>query len=406
MANRPTAAAGRRSRRRPSSPIRSSRAPAAGRRSSSPRNPRRRAAGPSAAVGSPGCARGGRCSRQRPSSQSDQPAPKSSRPGRGCQAGRRGSRPPPAVARVMAADDALYEATRDGRNRVCLVPRYPWRRRCGAAPDPAPRLARQTPWLPCDSRRPAEAPTCSTSTRSPAAPRSPSGARSRRWASSTTPSTSSRSSARVRPASARSTRGGTCPAICDGETEVYETGACLLYLAERFPAAALEPPPGDPSRGAYLRWLVWLSDTFRPLWKRIMAPQFFTTADTGGRAREGAGGAGGGRGRPSRPSCAAAPGASATATPSPTSTSTCWSAGSTTCRACGSAATPCRSTTRGSASGRRSPGRASSTTSTSGFCATIPSCAAGVRVDAPVVDLDSFRGRPASEWRSSLRARA
>ena len=70
------------------------------------------------------------------------------------------------------------------------------------------------------------------------------------------------------------------PAICDGEAEVYETGACLLYLAERFPAAGLEPPPGDPSRGAYLRWLVWLSDTFRPLWERIMAPQFFTTGDT------------------------------------------------------------------------------------------------------------------------------
>ncbi len=72
------------------------------------------------------------------------------------------------------------------------------------------------------------------------------------------------------------------PAICDGEAEVYETGACLLYLAERFPAAGLEPPPGDPGRGAYLRWLVWLSDAFRPLWERIMAPQFFTTTDTAG----------------------------------------------------------------------------------------------------------------------------
>jgi len=67
------------------------------------------------------------------------------------------------------------------------------------------------------------------------------------------------------------------PAICDGEAKVYETGACLLYLAERFPAAGLEPPPGDPTRGAYLRWLVWLSDAFRPLWERIMAPQFFTS---------------------------------------------------------------------------------------------------------------------------------
>jgi glutathione S-transferase len=69
----------------------------------------------------------------------------------------------------------------------------------------------------------------------------------------------------------------TVPALRDGQAEVYEIGACLLYLAERFPEAQLAPPVGDPTRGAYLRWMVWLSDTFRPLWERIMAPFFFTT---------------------------------------------------------------------------------------------------------------------------------
>ena len=69
----------------------------------------------------------------------------------------------------------------------------------------------------------------------------------------------------------------TVPALRDGEADVYEIGACLLYLAERFPEAELAPPVGDPARGNYLRWLVWLSDTFRPLWERIMAPFFFTT---------------------------------------------------------------------------------------------------------------------------------
>ena len=67
------------------------------------------------------------------------------------------------------------------------------------------------------------------------------------------------------------------PALRDGEAVVYEIGACLLYLAERFPEAGLAPAVGDPARGAYLRWLVWLADTFRPLWERIMAPFFFTT---------------------------------------------------------------------------------------------------------------------------------
>ena len=76
------------------------------------------------------------------------------------------------------------------------------------------------------------------------------------------------------------------PALRDGEAEVYEIGACLLYLAERFPEAELAPPVGDPARGAYLRWLVWLADAFRPLWERIMAPRFFTTeSEPGVRAK-------------------------------------------------------------------------------------------------------------------------
>jgi glutathione S-transferase len=67
------------------------------------------------------------------------------------------------------------------------------------------------------------------------------------------------------------------PALHDGQAEAYEIGACLLYLAERFPDAGLAPELGDPARGSYLRWLVWLADAFRPLWERIMAPFFFTT---------------------------------------------------------------------------------------------------------------------------------
>lgn len=67
---------------------------------------------------------------------------------------------------------------------------------------------------------------------------------------------------------------------------MYEIGACLLYLAERCPEARLAPPVGDPARGSYLRWLVWLADTFRPLWERIMAPFFFTTeSEPGVRAK-------------------------------------------------------------------------------------------------------------------------
>ena len=78
----------------------------------------------------------------------------------------------------------------------------------------------------------------------------------------------------------------TVPALRDGEAEIHEIGACLMYLAERFPEAALAPAIGDPARGAYLRWLGWLAGTFRPLWERIMAPRFFTTeSEPGVRAK-------------------------------------------------------------------------------------------------------------------------
>ncbi|MFN8221816.1 MAG: glutathione S-transferase family protein [Gaiellales bacterium] len=78
----------------------------------------------------------------------------------------------------------------------------------------------------------------------------------------------------------------TVPALKEGDAEVYEIGACLLWLAERFPDAGLAPAVGDPARGAYLRWLVWLADTFRPLWERIMAPRFFTkTSEPGVREK-------------------------------------------------------------------------------------------------------------------------
>ena len=51
------------------------------------------------------------------------------------------------------------------------------------------------------------------------------------------------------------------PALRDGDELVYETGAVLLYLVERLPGRGLGPLPGDPGRGALLRWVTWLADT-------------------------------------------------------------------------------------------------------------------------------------------------
>ena len=48
---------------------------------------------------------------------------------------------------------------------------------------------------------------------------------------------------------------GKVPALRHGETLVTEAAAICAYLADAFPEAGLAPPPGDPRRGPYYRWL-------------------------------------------------------------------------------------------------------------------------------------------------------
>ena len=48
---------------------------------------------------------------------------------------------------------------------------------------------------------------------------------------------------------------GKVPAIKHGEVLVTEGAAICAYLADAFPAKGLAPPPGDPARGAYYRWM-------------------------------------------------------------------------------------------------------------------------------------------------------
>jgi GST-like protein len=47
----------------------------------------------------------------------------------------------------------------------------------------------------------------------------------------------------------------------DGQV-LTETAAIARFLSERFPQAALAPPPGHPDRAAFLRWLVFLGSPF------------------------------------------------------------------------------------------------------------------------------------------------
>src|SRR3712207_2972199 len=48
---------------------------------------------------------------------------------------------------------------------------------------------------------------------------------------------------------------GEVPAIRHRGTVVTEAAAICAYLADAFPEAGLAPPPGDPARGPYYRWM-------------------------------------------------------------------------------------------------------------------------------------------------------
>ena len=48
---------------------------------------------------------------------------------------------------------------------------------------------------------------------------------------------------------------GKVPAIRHGDTVVTEAAAICAYVADAFPDAGLAPPPGNPRRGDYYRWL-------------------------------------------------------------------------------------------------------------------------------------------------------
>jgi glutathione S-transferase len=48
---------------------------------------------------------------------------------------------------------------------------------------------------------------------------------------------------------------GKVPAIKHGDTVVTEGAAICAYLADAFPDSGLAPPPGNPMRGPYYRWM-------------------------------------------------------------------------------------------------------------------------------------------------------
>jgi glutathione S-transferase len=57
---------------------------------------------------------------------------------------------------------------------------------------------------------------------------------------------------------------GKVPALEDGAVRINDSGAICGYLADAYPQAGLAPPIGDPSRGAYLQWLMFTNSNIEP----------------------------------------------------------------------------------------------------------------------------------------------
>jgi glutathione S-transferase len=57
---------------------------------------------------------------------------------------------------------------------------------------------------------------------------------------------------------------GKVPALEDGATRLWDSGAICAYLADQYPSAGLAPPVGHPDRGAWLQWLLYTNSVIEP----------------------------------------------------------------------------------------------------------------------------------------------
>jgi GST-like protein len=62
-------------------------------------------------------------------------------------------------------------------------------------------------------------------------------------------------------------------------TVMTESAAITLLLADRAPGAELAPPPGDPTRAAFLRWLVFIVANVYPMYTVGDDPSRFVSSE-------------------------------------------------------------------------------------------------------------------------------
>jgi len=70
---------------------------------------------------------------------------------------------------------------------------------------------------------------------------------------------------------------GLIPVLETPDGPVFETGAILLWLADRH--GALIPAPGTPARATAIKWLFFLSNTLHPALRMIFYPDQYAGSD-------------------------------------------------------------------------------------------------------------------------------
>jgi glutathione S-transferase len=91
-----------------------------------------------------------------------------------------------------------------------------------------------------------------------------------------------RSQAQRAPAYLALNPAGRIPVLEVPDGPIFETGAILLWLADRH--GGLIPGPGDAARGAALKWLFFLSNTLHPALRMIFYPDQYAGGDAAGQA--------------------------------------------------------------------------------------------------------------------------
>jgi glutathione S-transferase len=71
---------------------------------------------------------------------------------------------------------------------------------------------------------------------------------------------------------------GLIPALETPDGPLFETGAILLWIADRH-GAGLAPGPEDPDRGRFLAWLFWTANTLHPALRILFYPERHVLGD-------------------------------------------------------------------------------------------------------------------------------